>query len=118
MDLGSFEWIEEELYGFGWNLYGFGWVYMQLGGVTWIYRDLRVFGKYLNDLWASGAASCGALWWEKIQGCGPYTIPCSVLGWMAGWVAGWGLAGWLDGWMSGMLDVGNGWMVGCMDGLM
>ena len=47
-----------------------------------------------------GSEVCG-LWRPRTESCGPYTIPCSVLGWMAGL---------LDGWMHGWLHVGNAWM--------
>ena len=34
-------------------------------------------------------AACSSLGRPAAEGCGPYTIPCSVLGWMTGgWLAG------------------------------
>ena len=74
--------------------------------------DLHEFLKDFRDFWAweSGAlwhpvAPSGTLWhlWRAVAAsCGPYILPCSVLG--AGRLAGWRLAGWLDGWMAGWLD--------------
>ena len=48
-------------------------------------------------------APCGAVLQPKTESCAPYTIPCSVLGWMASWLAGWLDGCWLAGWLDGLL---------------
>ena len=72
--------------------------------------NLHGFGMDFSD---SGALMPGGLWQPVAESCGPYTLPCSVLGagrlagWQAGRMVGWWLAGWLNGWMAGCMD---GWM--------
>ena len=76
-------------------------------------RDFSDSGAWVPDpLWRP-VAGCGGLWRAVAESCGPYILPCSVLG--ACRLAGWCLAGWLDGWMAGWLD---GWMEGWLDGWM
>ena len=71
-----------------------------------------------DPLWRA-VAPCGGLWRPVAEGCGPYILPCSVLG--ACRLVGWCLAGWLDAWMAGWPDGGltewlDGWMAGWLDG--
>ena len=99
---------------------------MNLHAFSCIWVDLRGsqgFGNDFNDLWVQGWAWCGGLWravlhhgalWpSKTESCGSYTIPSSVLGWVAGW-----LAGWLAGWRAEWLDWLAGWVAGWPDGWM
>ena len=102
---------------------GFGYpAGMDFHDFLWIYMDLERISVILGlgcripcgGLWRAVAA-CGSLWRPVAESCGPYILPCSVLG--ACRLAGWCLAGWLDGWMAGWLDgrlAGwlDGWMVG------
>ena len=85
------------------------WIYIDFHGFTWIYMDLEGTSVILGfgcpipcgGLWRA-VADCDSLWRPVAESCGPYILPCSVLGacrladgvWQAG-----RLAGWLDGWM-------------------
>ena len=83
----------------------FIWIYIDLDGIS------VILGLGCRDpLWRA-VAPCGALWRPAAESCGPYILPCSVLG--ACRLAGWCLAGWLDGWMAGWRA---DWMAGWLDG--
>ena len=102
------------------DLFGFGWIYIVFDGFIWIYMIWKGFQRFwgldagilCGSLWRP-VEPCGSLWQPVAESCGPYILPCSVLG--ACRLAGWCLAGWLDGWMAGWLD---GWMAGWKAGWM